>query len=173
MWQETGQAGTRIYSSPRNSKSSSSVFEGIREPGLSSAQSTESLTLQLRPAPAQSCGLCSYSPSAVRLPMRPRVANCAPFSQAGDRSPPCRCDSLWLPKAQDRKGCHEVVVSASSIYNGGRSWTAKDMVVSAVVERDRPTLTARTEDRVNVVSRIWDGWAWLEEALTQRGGRGE
>ncbi len=146
---------TRIYSSPRNSKSSSSVFEGTREPGLSSAQSTESLTLQLRPAPAQSCSLCSYSLSAVRVLMRVRIANCAPFSQAGDRSPPCRCcDSPWLPKAHDRKGCHEVVVSASSIYNGGRSWTAKNMVVSAVVDRDRPMLTARTEDRVNVVSRI-------------------
>jgi len=143
----------RIYSSPRNCKSSSSVFDGTREPGLSFAQSTESLPLQLRPALAQSCDLCP-SPSVVCLFMCPCVANCAPFSPAGDWSPPCCCDSLWRPKAHDRKGCYEVAIYMSSIYNGGRPWSAKDMVVLAVVERDRPRLTSRPKDRVNVISRI-------------------
>ena len=149
-----------VHSSPRNCKSSSSVFNRTREPVFSSAQSTESLTLRFRPAPPPAltippCDLFSNPPPAVRTFGRPLVANCPPILSVGDPPPSsfCRSDSLWPSKIHDRSGCHEVVFSASSMWNGAKSCSAKETVVLEA-ESDRPTLMARTEVRVSVISRI-------------------
>jgi len=83
MWQETGQAGRASILLPVAIKA---LVPSLRAPvslDCLPPKSTESLTLQLRRALTQSYGLCSYSPSVVRLPIRPRIANCAAFSKPG------------------------------------------------------------------------------------------